>query len=98
MNVMHPIDSPFVGRFSLCYVAVIPLFPVSLIMAILGGTLIITKDKGNNGYKNQPRTQGYSLGHESAQNAWQGMEKITEIVEWHNIIWDMVNEWVCKYG
>ena len=30
-------------------------------------TLFITKYRGKNGYKKQPRTKGYSLGHGSAQ-------------------------------
>ena len=54
-----------------------------------GETLIIAKYKGINGYKNQPRTQGYSLGHESAPSAWQGiiwLEKITENMICYNLL------------
>ena len=53
-----------------------------------GETLIITKYRGNNGYKRkQPRTQGYSLGHGSAQSAWQGIIWFGEDyrLEWHNV-------------
>ena len=45
----------------------IHIFKSNQSYAYFGGTLIITKYRGKNGYKSQPRAKGYSLGHETAQ-------------------------------
>ena len=52
----------------MCYWKLIFIFLKAInLMHTLGDTLIITKYRGDNGYKSQPRAQGYSLGHETAQ-------------------------------